>query len=106
VCDDWHLYAVDYSLSAAKLGFDVYILPTSIYHASTGASISGRYYSTLGRLLEKHRDAGWIYTTCGFWTRRLPISLQKIRVFQLFVMGVAVLLQGVTKIPHDNIFTL
>ena len=91
VCDDWHLYAVDYALSAAKRGVCAYILPAMVYHASAGASMSDKYYSTLRRLLEKHRGAGWICTTCGFWNQSLPIDLQKIRAFQLFVVGVAVL---------------
>jgi len=32
VCDHWHLYAVDYSLSVALLGLDVYVIPESIHH--------------------------------------------------------------------------
>ena len=32
VCDDWHLYATDYSLSVKKLGYNSYIIPQYIYH--------------------------------------------------------------------------
>lgn len=35
---DWHLYAVDYCLSAKEKGFEVYVLPMEIYHLSSAIS--------------------------------------------------------------------
>jgi hypothetical protein len=66
-CDDWHLYVVDYCLSVNKLGYDVYVLPLYAYHRSMGC-ISPSYYSTLKKLVKKHKkDYDWIYTTMGIW---------------------------------------
>jgi len=85
------LYAVDYALSVKKLGLDAYALPAQIYHISAGASMSGEYYATLEKLLKKHRGAGWIYTTCGFWNALIPVGLQRIRIFQLATAGLVIL---------------
>jgi len=90
-CSGWHLYAVDYSLSAKKLGFDAYVLPVTIRHLSKGA-MDKNYYLSLRKVLKKHNNAGWIYTTNGFWNACAPISLQRIRCFQLLAMGMMILL--------------
>ncbi len=90
VCDDWHLYAVDYSLSVARLGLDAYVIPASIHHWSPGI-FSGRnvlhvissvgflpagYYRILGKLLKKHRShTKQVYTTCGLWSTSYPLTL-------------------------------
>lgn len=91
VCDDWHLYAVDYSLSVTRLGYKVYVIPMFIYHRSTGLRTFGKsrvqtvfsrgplpkgYYKTLKKVLVKHRGHfRKIYTTLGDWdTARRPIG--------------------------------
>ena len=93
VCNNWHLYGVDYCLSARKLGVGVYAIPIFVYHTSTGASTKNRfqavlslgslpdeYYQTLGKLLKKHKnDYKRIYTTCGDWNTSYPLILQRIR---------------------------
>lgn len=89
-CNDWHLYAVDYALSAKKRGFDAYVLPALIHHLSAGA-LTEKFYLTLQMLFEKHRGTGLIYATTGFWNTRIPIRLQKMRCFQLFVIGTSIL---------------
>ncbi len=67
VCDDWHLYVVDYCLSVNKLGHNAYILPLYAYHKSIGR-ITPSYYSTLKKLAKKHKkEYNWIYTTMGVW---------------------------------------
>jgi len=81
---------VDYALSAKKRGFDAYVLPAPIYHLSAGA-LTEKFYLTLQMLFEKHRDTGLIYATTGFWNTRIPVSLQKMRCFQLFVIGISIL---------------
>ena len=78
VCDDWHLYAVDYCLSVKRLGFDAYVLPCYIHHRSSGYSFSEKYYLTLKKVLKKHKKhCKWIYTTCGDWDTSFPLGLQR-----------------------------
>jgi len=90
-CDDWHLYAVDYSLSVKKLGFGVYAIPMFIYHKSTGAvpiiwhrtilssSLPDSYYRTLRKTIKKHKNhVKELYTTCGCWRTSYPLILQRI----------------------------
>lgn len=79
VCSGWHLYAVDYSLSVAEMGLDVYVIPASIYHKSAGESFSKEYYDILKKLLDKHRkNYKLVYTTMGNWNSEYPLSIQKI----------------------------
>ncbi len=68
VCDNWHLYAVDYSLEVHGLDLEAYVVPLEIYHRSTGRSVSSDYYRSLFRLLRKHgKRYRWIHTTMGSW---------------------------------------
>ena len=78
VCDNWHLYAADYCLTAKKAGYDVYVLPLGGYHESPGYSFSGdQYYPTLEKLVEKHKnDYKWIFTSTGSWSTKYPLFLQ------------------------------
>ena len=93
VCDDWHLYGVDYCLDAKKMGFEVYVIPMYIYHLSTVAatkksrlqvisalgSLPSGYYKTLKKLLNKHKGRSKrIYTTCGNWNTSYPLIFQRI----------------------------
>ncbi len=78
VCDNWHLYATDYCLTAQKAGYDVYVIPLGGYHASPGYSFSPEaYYSTLKKLVKKYKgDYKWIYTSTGSWSTVYPLFLQ------------------------------
>jgi hypothetical protein len=68
VCDGWHLYAVDYCLSIKRLGYRVFVLPNLAHHRSAGYSMSSSYYSTLKKVLKKHKDHyPMIHTTMGSW---------------------------------------
>lgn len=79
VCSGWHLYAVDYSLSIKERGQDVYVVPASIYHKSTGESFSSEYYNILKKLLDKHRkNYKMVYTTMGNWNSEYHLGIQKI----------------------------
>lgn len=94
VCDNWHLYAVDYCLNVKKMGLKSYVIPVSIYHKSPlipksiihilfsmGALPSG-YYSTLKKVLYKHKnEIACIYTTCGDWSTSTPLIIQRINLF-------------------------
>ena len=77
-CDNWHLYGVDYCLTAKNAGFKVYVLPMDGYHESPGYSFSGEtYYPILKKLVKKHKNNyKTIYTTTGSWRTRIPLSLQ------------------------------
>lgn len=77
LCDDWHMYAVDYCLDVMKRGFYVYVLPLSLYHRSSGFSVSKEYYSTVKKILTKYKDDyNWIYTTMGDWNTKYPFFIQ------------------------------
>ncbi len=78
VCDNWHLYATDYCLTAKKSGYNVYVIPLGGYHASPGYSFSPHaYYSTLKKLIKKYKgDYKWIYTSTGSWSTVYPLFLQ------------------------------
>ena len=65
-CDGWHLYGVDFSLSASKKGFKTYVLPAQVIHYSEG-KIDRQYHQVLQKLLEKHEDETIINTTCGLY---------------------------------------
>lgn len=78
VCSDWHLYAVDYSLSIKYRGFKVFVLPSDIYHSSPGNSMSEQYYLTLKKVLKKHKNHyKVVFTTMGGWTSVYPLYIQK-----------------------------
>jgi hypothetical protein len=98
-CNDWHLYAVDYSLSIKEKGYEVYVLPSVVRHLSMGVddsilnvilsigSHTGGYYRSLDKVLRKHRPyTGWIYTTCGVWDTRNPLIFQRIRLVLYIIL--------------------
>ena len=77
-CDDWHLYAVDYSLNIKNYGLNAYTIPMFVYHRSAGFSFSKKYYQTLRKLLKKHKERyRQIYTTMGNWSTRYPLFMQR-----------------------------
>jgi len=77
-CDDWHLYAVDYSLNIKKEGYEVYVIPMYAYHRSKAYSFSESYYDILEKILKKHRsEYTCILTTVGDWVTFYPLKLQK-----------------------------
>ncbi len=109
ICDNWHLYGVDYCLSIKKKGFDIYVIPISMYHRSTGileknywqvvqslGPLSEGYYQTLKKLLKKHKNSyKYIYTTCGSWNTSYPLILQ--RTWYLAKEGIKLLLRKLRK---------
>jgi len=82
ICDGWHLYAVDYCLSAAEIGIPIYVLPLDIFHLSSGSSMDSYYYEILRKVASKHqKKVKTIYTTMGTW----PTSKIKLEIL-LFVI--------------------
>lgn len=91
-CEGWHLYSVDYCLSVLQMGLDVFVIPMSLHHLSSGVKAKDRiqsisdlgplpssYYSSLKKLLRKHRGHHErIYTTCGDWRPSYPLYVQNI----------------------------
>jgi hypothetical protein len=69
-CDDWHLYGVDYSLSASKKGRDVCVLPYSVVHLARPRNLDIGYFKTLVKIIEKHNTEKIINTTLGPWSTR------------------------------------
>lgn len=64
LCDNWHLYCVEYCLYARKNGNKVYVWPSQIHHFSKG-TISLGYMKNLRRLCDVYRnDFKYIWTTC------------------------------------------
>jgi len=92
VCDDWHLYAVDYCLSVRKLGYFAYAIPLFVYHLSEGAlftnyfkiilsfgEFSKKYYQNLEKIRNKHKMCyDRICTPCGIWDTSYPVILQRV----------------------------
>ncbi|MFZ2499806.1 glycosyltransferase [Methanosarcina sp.] len=96
-CDGWHLYAVDYCLSANEMGFGVYVLPMEVYHLSSAVSkkkfqsltgpLPDDYYETLDKLIKKHRSTfKRIYTTCGDWSALFPAVFQRSYYMQRLIV--------------------
>jgi GT2 family glycosyltransferase len=100
-CDGWHLYAVDYCLSCAELGFETYVLPLSAYHRSTGGTlvpahvfdrlvsalsrgaptVPSAYYRSLKKVLKKHKkQTSKVYTVFGVWRTTYPLALQRLLI--------------------------
>ena len=81
-CSGWHLYSVDYCLSAGK-STDVVVLPLDLYHRSSGDSMSDDYYRILRKVARKHSGCcDTIFSTCGNWSTnkwKLELHLFKIR---------------------------
>jgi hypothetical protein len=79
-CDNWHLYGVDYSLSAFQKCLDVCVLPHSVIHLSMG-KVKKPYFKTLLKLLDKHRTEKIINTTIKPWFTRPKLTELQIRLF-------------------------
>lgn len=77
VCDDWHLYGVDYCLNVKKAGYDAYVLPLFAYHRSKAYSLSKKYYETLNKILKKHKSEKYIRTTVDDWITFYPLTIQR-----------------------------
>ena len=85
VCDGWHLYAVDYCLIVKEMKFLVCVVPISLYHRSVAGSFSKDYYSTVKKIIKKHKENfDPIYTTMGNWNSYYPLSLQII--YQIIIL--------------------
>jgi hypothetical protein len=85
VCDGWHLYAVDYCLSVKEMKFLVCVVPISLYHRSVAGSFSKEYYSTIKKIIKKHKKKfDPIFTTMGNWNSYYPLSLQII--YQIIIL--------------------
>ncbi len=79
-CNGWHLYGVDYCLMMDQMGLDVYVLPFTIIHKSSGDPFADEYYRILGRLFNKYKGQyRTIHTTVSDWNTIYPVSLERKR---------------------------
>jgi hypothetical protein len=79
-CDNWHLYGVDYSLSASQKCRDVCVLPQSVIHLSIG-KVKKEYFETLAKLTEKYQNEKIINTTIAPWSTRPKLMKWQIHHF-------------------------
>jgi hypothetical protein len=73
VCDNWHLYGVDYSLSVSQKCRNVCVLPYPVVHLSIG-HLNEAYFNTLMKLIKKHPTEKVINTTVGPWSTRSKLT--------------------------------
>ncbi len=103
-CDGFHHCIIDYCLTVKNRGYDVYVIPSVVYHLSTGqkphfsilsffrpGNYPDDYYRTLNKVLKKYRKQHKvIFTTCGVWSTAYPASLQYMYYMKnIFVYGLA-----------------
>ena len=85
VCDDWHLYGVDYCLAVKKRGYGVCVLPMTLYHKSSGQSLSKSFFKVLNKIQKKWReDYRILYTTTGDWMTYKPLYFQSQYHYKFF----------------------
>jgi len=96
ICNNWHLYCVDYCLSILKNNLDVYVLPKYVYHASHGDSFSNSYFIVLEKLLRKYKkDYNRIYTTVWNWNTTYSFRLQKTwYIIRRWISNLRILITG------------
>ncbi len=71
----WHLYTVDYCLNIKKQGFNVYVLPTYIYHRSYMLHYPQEYYELLEIIFDKYKDHyKRIHSCCGVYNTSYPMK--------------------------------
>ena len=80
-CGDWHLYGVDFSLSIKHKGYNVYVLPTPVFHHSSG-SLNTAYFETLAKLVKKHRKEQVINTTSGLYPTSEVLRMFSAKIIQ------------------------
>lgn len=76
ICNNWHLYAVEYCYRMKTLGKKVAVLPVEAYHVSYGDFMSEGYYQSLELLAKKyHNSFKTIDTTIRSWSTN-PLILK------------------------------
>lgn len=77
ICDNWHLYAVDFCYEAKRRGIKTYIIPEPMYHkenSERGLTADNHFIQCMRKLTKKYRnDFDCIKSTCyscptsGLW---------------------------------------
>ena len=76
VCNGWHLYGVDFCLSAGERDYKSFVLPMDLHHRSPGYSMDDSFYEILKKVVSKHKNNyKTIYSTNGIW----PTSVFKLK---------------------------
>lgn len=78
----WHLYAVEYCMQMKNIGKKVYVIPSNIYHHSSGGSMNKDYYKEIKRFSKLQKNTVKIInTTMGKWhTNRIILFFDIIKV--------------------------
>lgn len=78
----WHLYAVEFCLKMNDLNQGVYVIPSDLYHKSSGASMNKSYFKELKRICKIYREKiKIINTTMGKWhTSKLLLNLDILKI--------------------------
>lgn len=83
----WHLYAVEQCLKYNLLGYKNYVVPSRIWHLSSGSSLDFKYVIQLKCFLKKYRkDFSTINTTVrnwktNFWWRNVFLNYYLVKQF-------------------------
>jgi hypothetical protein len=78
VCDNWHLYVVEYCLRIQSFGLGVFVLPVDMHHGSKGR-LNASYFMALKKVLARYKNIHQkIYTSCGCWDTATPIVWQAV----------------------------
>ena len=83
VCNGWHLYGVDYCISASRMNIPICAVPADVYHGSNGSnSMNNEYYNILKKVARKHRSSvDFLNTTTGCWpTSWLLLNIKIIKI--------------------------
>jgi hypothetical protein len=77
---DWHFYVADLCLNASLNGFDSYVIPANMYHASKG-QLSINFFLTLKKIILKYKHINNISTTCyiykkSFYNYYIKLNIQ------------------------------
>lgn len=100
VCDNWHLYAVDYSLNVKTIGLNSYVIPLQLYHKSNALSYNNEYYITLEKLLNKHKNSyRFIYTTMGSWSTFVSLKFQRNnKLWRILILSLEIISKKVNSL--------
>ena len=81
--DNWHLYAADICYNADRNNINVYVIPASIWHTSTGR-LNHAFFVGIKRFKKKYKkDYNRIKTACVDINMKENITLREFRTLKL-----------------------
>lgn len=70
ICDNWHMYAVDFCLSAKERGINSFVVPIKMHHQS-GGRINKAFIHNLLAVIKKHHII-WMAAPCYHFLATRP----------------------------------